>query len=43
MSFEMIINIFVAILLMVTIGYAVILNKRLGNLLKIKASTIIYC
>jgi hypothetical protein len=32
MSFAMIIDILVAILLMVTIGYAVVLNNRLGNL-----------
>ena len=32
MSFAMIIDILVAILLMVTIGYAIVLNKRLGNL-----------
>jgi hypothetical protein len=32
MSFAMIIDIFVAILLMVTIGYAAVLSKRLGNL-----------
>ena len=32
MSFALIIDIVVAILLMVTIGYAIVLNKRLGNL-----------
>ena len=32
MSFAIIIDIFVAILLVVTISYAVVLNKRLGNL-----------
>ena len=32
MSFAMFIDIFVAILLMVMIGYAVVLNKRLSNL-----------
>ena len=32
MSYALIIDIFVAILLMVTIGYAIALNKRLGNL-----------
>jgi hypothetical protein len=32
MSYALIIDIFVAILLMVTIGYAIVLNKRLGNL-----------
>ncbi len=32
MSFAMIIDTFVAILLMVTIGYSFVLNKRLGNL-----------
>lgn len=32
MSFALIIDIVVAVLLMVTIGYAIVLNKRLGNL-----------
>ncbi len=37
MEFSLILDVVVAILLMVTIGYAVVLNKRLGNLRRDKA------
>ncbi|PPR70407.1 MAG: hypothetical protein CFH03_00118 [Alphaproteobacteria bacterium MarineAlpha3_Bin2] len=38
MPYSLILDLFVAVLLVVTIGFAVVLNKRLGNLRGDKAA-----